>query len=149
MLVSDIMSKNPITVTPDTDIHKLAELFVKYGISGAPVAEATGKFLGVVLEESLIFHDKKVHLPSFLHIAMGFITFGVQRFEEEVKKITASKVSEIMENETLTLSPQASIESAATLMIERGIYYCPVVREDELLGVVTKKDIVRSIAEEI
>ncbi len=148
MLVSDIMSKDPVTVTPETGIHILAELFVEKGIGGAPVVDGSGKFLGVVLEEGLIFHDKKVHLPSFLHIAMGFLTFGVQRFEEEVSKITASNVSKLMEDQVLRLSPESTIESAATLMIEKGIYYCPVVTDDVLLGVVTKKDIVRAIADE-
>ena len=149
MQVKDIMSKNPVTVRPETDIHALAELFVERGFSGVPVVDESGNFLGVVREEGLIFHDKKVHMPSFLHVAMGFFTFGIKRFEEEVIKITATQASQIMEENALSFDPETSVETAATLMIEREHYYCPVIESGSLVGVVTKKDIVRSIASEI
>jgi CBS domain-containing protein len=148
MLVEEIMTKNPVSVSPETEIHELADLFVKRGISGAPVVDASGEFLGVVLEEGLIFHDKKVHLPSFVHIAMGFLTLGVKRFEDEVNKITAVRVSQIMERDCLSLSSKMTIEEAATNMIEKSFYYCPVVDNKKIVGIVTKKDIVRAIAEE-
>ena len=148
MIVKDIMTKDVVTVKPTTGIHELAELFLKRNISGAPVVNDEGKLLGVVLEEGLIFHDKKVHLPSFFHIAAGFLTFGVKRFEEEMEKITANNVLQLMEEDTLAFEPDMSVENAATNMIEKGIYYCPVVEAGVLLGVITKKDIVRAIARE-
>ena len=148
MLVKDIMTSDVITVTPTAGIHELAALFVQNNISGAPVVDEKGVFLGIVLEEGLIFHDKRVHVPSFMHIAMGFLTFGIKRFEEEIAKITAATVSQLMEEQALTLSPTLSVEEAATLMIEKAMYYCPVLEGRRLLGVVTKKDIVRAIARE-
>ena len=148
MQVKDIMTKNPITVTPATDVHTLAELFVEKNISGAPVVDSSGKLLGVVQEEGVIFQDKKVHLPTFLHISLGFLTLGVKRFEEEVKKITATKTGDILEKDIVILTPEMSVEDAATAMIEKSGYYCPVVEGEKLVGVITKKDIVRSIAKE-
>ncbi|MBU2266083.1 MAG: CBS domain-containing protein, partial [Candidatus Omnitrophica bacterium] len=47
MLIKDIMTKKVITVSPEMDIHKLAELFMKKNISGAPVVDKNGKLLGV------------------------------------------------------------------------------------------------------
>lgn len=146
MQVKDIMTKDPITVTPATDVHTLAELFVEKNISGAPVVDDSGKLLGVVQEEGVIFQDKKVHLPTFIHISLGFLTFGVKQFEEEMKKVTATKTSDILEKDIIILSPEMSIEDAATAMIEKASYYCPVVEGEKLVGVITKKDIVRSIA---
>tara|TARA_B100000315_G_scaffold256537_1_gene302677 strand:+ start:670 stop:1122 length:453 start_codon:yes stop_codon:yes gene_type:complete len=148
MLVKDIMTKEPVTVKPTMEVHELAQLMVDKHISGAPVVDSEGKLLGIVQEKGVIFQDKKVHLPSFLHIASGFFTLGVKRFEEEIEKITANKVSEIMVSDIITLSEDMSVEDAATLMIEKGIYYCPVVRDEKLVGILTKRDIVRSIAKE-
>ena len=71
MLIKDIMTKNVITVSPEMDIHKLAELFMEKNISGAPVVDKTGKLLGVVKEEGVIFQDKKVHLPTFINLSFG------------------------------------------------------------------------------
>ena len=146
MQVKDIMTKDPITVTPDTRVHALAELLFNNGISGAPVVDDKGVLLGIVQEEGIIFQDKRVHLPTFLHISLGFLTFGVKQFEEEMKKITAIKTGDILEKDIIILNPKMSIEDAATAMIEKSSYYCPVVEADRLVGVITKKDIVRSIA---
>lgn len=148
MLVKDIMTKNVITVNPEMKIHKLAELFIDKNISGAPVVDKGGKLLGVVKEEGVIFQDKKVHLPTFINLSFGFLTLGTGRYNEEIKKITASEVSSIMEKDIVTIDPNTEIEDAATLMIEKEIYYLPVVDKDKLVGVITKKDIVRAIAKE-
>ncbi len=145
MKVRDIMTKEVITVAPDMTIHQLAELLVEKNISGAPVVE-DGKLLGIVQEEGIIYQDKKVHLPTFINISLGFLTFGAQQFEEEMKKITANKVRAIMETDIIKLSPDTEIEDAATVMIEKGLYYCPVLEDEKLIGIMTKKDIVRAIA---
>ncbi|MCX5705402.1 MAG: CBS domain-containing protein [Candidatus Omnitrophica bacterium] len=146
MLIKDIMTKKVITVRPEMDIHKLAKLFMKKNISGAPVINKSGKLLGVVREEGLIFQDKKVHLPTFINLSFGFLTLGANRYNEEIKKITASKVSSIMEKDIVAIRPNTEIEDVATLMIEKEIYYLPVVEKNKLVGVITKKDIVRAIA---
>ncbi len=148
MLIKDIMTKNVITVSPEMDIHKLAKLFMEKNISGAPVVDKSGKLLGVVKEEGLIFQDKKVHLPTFINLSFGFLTLGAERYNEEIKKITASKVSSIMEKDIVTIYPNTEIEDVATLMIEKEVYYLPVVDKDKLVGVITNTDIVRAIAKE-
>jgi len=146
MLVKDIMTKNVITVNPEMDIHKLAELFVGKNISGAPVVDKNAKLLGIVREEGVIFQDKKVHLPTFVSLSVGFLALGTGRYNEEIKKIAANKAYDIMEKNIVTVSSDATIEEAATLMLEREVYYLPVLDEGKLAGVVTKKDIVRAIA---
>ncbi|MFH1777020.1 MAG: CBS domain-containing protein [Candidatus Omnitrophota bacterium] len=146
MKIKDIMTKDVITVLPTMDIHQLAELFIAKNISGAPVVNEQGKFLGVVLEEGLIFQDKKVHLPTFINLSVGFLTLGTHRLEEELKKIAACTVADIIEPDKERFSPETSVEDVATMMIEKGKHYYPVVENDRIVGVVTKKDIVRAIA---
>ncbi|MFH1692410.1 MAG: CBS domain-containing protein [Candidatus Omnitrophota bacterium] len=146
MLVKNIMTKNVVTVKPAMDVHKLAELFIKENISGAPVVNDAGQYMGIVLEEGLIFQDKRVHLPTFVNLSIGYLTLGTHQFEEEIKKIAGSKVADIMEKDAVTVSPQDSVTDLATQMIEKNIYYFPVLEGNNLLGVVTKRDIVRSIA---
>ncbi|UCG34769.1 MAG: CBS domain-containing protein [Candidatus Omnitrophota bacterium] len=146
MQVKDIMTSDVISVSPDMEVHKLAELFIKKNISGAPVVDKDGKLLGVALEEGLIFQDKKVHLPTFIYFAMGFLTLGTHRLEEEMKKIAAGTVSDIMETEIPALSPETAVEEVATMIVEKGLHYFPVLKNNDLVGVVTKKDIIRAIA---
>ncbi|MBN3039903.1 MAG: CBS domain-containing protein [Candidatus Omnitrophica bacterium] len=148
MLVKEMMTKEIITVSPDMQVRKFADLLIDKNISGAPVVDDQGNLLGLALEKGVMFLDKNVHLPSFIHIAMGFFTFGVKKFEEEIKKVTASKVSEIMIKEYVSFSEDMSVEDAATIMLEKDVYYCPVLKGQKLIGIVTKRDIVRSIAKE-
>jgi len=146
MLIKDIMTRNVITVDPKMDVHALAELFVHKNISGAPVVDKKGKLLGIVREEGVIFQDKRLHLPTVINLFGGFLALGAKQYNEEIRKITASRVADIMEKDMVTVSPGAAIEDVATLMIEKETYYLPVVDKGRLAGVVTKKDILRSIA---
>ena len=146
MQVNEIMTRDVITVKPDMDVHKLAELFIDKNISGAPVVDASEKFLGLVLEDGLIFKDTKIHLPTFVYFLSGFFTIGEKKFEEELKKISATTVSGLMDAKPLTISKDASIEDVATLMVDKSIHYFPVLESGKLIGVVTKKDLVRAIA---
>ncbi len=146
MQIKDIMTKNVITVKPSLEIQKLAELFIEKDISGAPVEDEQGNFLGLVLEGGLLFQDKKVHLPTFLNLSVGILPLGVHRYEQEMKKIAASKVEDIMEKNVTVFSPETMVEEVATMMIEKNIDYCPVLENNKLVGVVTKKDIIRIIA---
>lgn len=146
MYVKDIMNKKVITVKPSMDVHKLAEFFIKEDISGAPVVDDEGIYLGVVLEEGLIFQDKKVHLPTFINLSIGYLTLGTHQFEEEIKKIAGSKVVDIMDKDAPVIGPHESVADLATRMIEDNIRYFPVLDNGVLVGIVTKKDIVRSIA---
>jgi CBS domain-containing protein len=146
--VSDIMTKNVITVKPDTPLHALAELFVKKGVSGAPVVDDKGKVLGVALEEGLILRDKKVHLPTFIYILNGFIELGAGKFDEEMRKVSAINASGIMETNFASVTPDTPIEEVATGIIEKGLHYFIVLDKGELAGVLTRKDVVKAIAKE-
>ncbi|MBN1621038.1 MAG: CBS domain-containing protein [Endomicrobiales bacterium] len=148
MEIKEIMTKNVITVKPDMDVHKFAELLIEKDISGAPIVDGNGKFLGVALEEGLIVKDKKIHLPTFVYFLTGFFTIGEKKFENELKKIAATTVSGIMEEKIRPVSPHTTVEDVATIMIEEGLHYFPVTEGGNLVGVVTKKDIVKAIAKE-
>ena len=145
MNASQIMTSNVLTVAPSIGIKELASIFIEKGISGAPVVDSSGKYLGVVLEESLIVQDKKVHLPTFINVMFGYLTIGEKRFEDELKKIAATTVEGIMDKNHITLRLNSELEDIATLMIEKNISYFPVLDAGKVVGVVTRRDIVRTM----
>ena len=106
MDINQIMTKDVITVKKDMDVHALAKLFIEHNISGAPVVDDDGALIGLVLEEGIIFQDKKVHLPTFINIFVGFVTLDAHRYEEEIKKIAGSCVADIMKKDFVQLSPE-------------------------------------------
>jgi CBS domain-containing protein len=147
MNVSEIMTRKVVTVSPELDLHGLAELFIEKDISGAPVVDKEGKFLGIVREEDLVLRDKKIHLPTLISILNGVFAFGEDRFESEFKKMAALTVEEIMDRNAAVIRPDTLIEDVATMVVEEGKNYFPVLEGKTLAGVVTKKDIVRAIAQ--
>jgi CBS domain-containing protein len=66
--------------------------------------------------------------------------------ENELKKAVAATVGDVMTREPVTLPPDASIEDVATLMVDRDVSRVLVMDGDTLVGVVSKSDIVRTIA---
>ncbi|HCF49617.1 MAG TPA: hypothetical protein DER60_05000, partial [Syntrophomonas sp.] len=50
MRINDVMSHRPITISPDKSIQDAAEVFLKYGIDGAPVVDENQRLLGMVTE---------------------------------------------------------------------------------------------------
>ena len=143
----DIMTRNVQAVKPSMDVLELAKLLVEKGYSGAPVVDDSGKLLGLVLEENLIVRDKKVHLPTVFLLLSGGITFGEKRFEDEMKMMMASTVEGLMNKAPVILDPSVPVEDVATIIVDRHVHYFPVVDKGLLVGVVTKKDIVRAIAQ--
>jgi CBS domain-containing protein len=147
MKVKDIMTTDIVTVKPDMQVNELADLFIKRDISGAPVVDDQGKLLGVVLEEGLITRDKKVHLPTFVYMLSGFVEIGAEKFDEDMRRAAAITVEGILDRSPSVLSPEDQIEDVATSMVEEGKRYFLVKDGDRLAGVVTKKDIIRAIAQ--
>src|SRR5512147_2271321 len=105
LTAKDIMTKNVITVKPDTSIEELASLLVENRISGAPVIDDAGNLYGIVTENDLISRDKRLHIPtvvSFLDAAIYLESS--KKFEEEVRRLAATKVSDICARKVLTIT---------------------------------------------
>jgi CBS domain-containing protein len=93
----------------------------------------------------LVFQEKRVHLPSVL----SFMDFAIpleppSRLREELDKIAGTHVSEIMSDEPIVVGPDASMSEVATLMVEHNFTLVPVVEDGRLLGVVTKRALLRA-----
>jgi len=147
LTAKDIMTKNVITVKPDTSIEELASLLVEHQISGAPVVDDAGSLYGIVTENDLISRSKRLHIPtvvSFLDAAIYLESS--KKFEQEVKRLTATKVGEICVRKVVTISEDTPIVDIATTMDEKKVYLLPVVRHGKVLGIVGKRDMVKAAA---
>ena len=146
LIAKQIMSSHVITVRPEDDLKTLAEVLVRYRISGAPVIDAEGRLLGVVSQSDLVAANKVPHVPRSVTLFDWVIYLeGTGRLQAELEKISASKVMDIMTREVITVPPDAPLERIATIMAERHVHTIPVMDGKQLVGVVGKLDIVRSI----
>jgi len=147
MLAREIMNKNVVTVQEEATIEEVAGILTDNNVSGAPVVNKEGKLVGIVTEEDLLHKKTNPRVPGFLNILGAFIYIsGVERYREDLKKLAATKVFEIMTTEVVTVGGDAEIEQVAALMVDHDIKRLPVVENDALIGIISRADIVRTIA---
>jgi CBS domain-containing protein len=144
--VRSIMTADPVTVAPDASVTEVAKLMVDRGIGAVPVLEE-GSLIGIVTEGDLIMQDVKLEFPTYLHLLDGYILYppATARFEAELKKAVAATVRDVMTPDPLTVQADASVEDAATMLVERDVSRLPVLDGDRLVGIVSKSDVVRSL----
>lgn len=147
MLAKDIMTSDVITVTKNTAVTEVARLLTEHKVSGLPVIDQEGRVIGMVSEGDLIYQDKKLHTPAFLEILGGVIYLeNPQRLGQDLSKMTAVKVAEIMTPKTFTVKEDSTLEDIATIMIERQVNRVPVVDgAGKLVGIVSRQDVVKSM----
>ena len=142
------MTRDVHTVTESTPIDELARTFGEKGVSGFPVLDAEGDLVGVVTESDLILQNQRLHIPTVVALFDAVIVLGrSKRLEEEVRRMTATEVGEIMTRHPVTVNTDTPVDQIATIMAERKIHTLPVLDDEgRLVGVVGKIDVVRSLA---
>jgi len=145
----DIMTTDPVTVTPDTPVTEAATLMVEKRIGALPVV-LHGVVVGIVTEGDLIMQDVKLEFPTYIQLLGGVIAYPptTARFENELKKAVAASVGDVMTEEPITVQEFASIEDVATLLAEEDVSHLPVLEGADLVGIISKSDVVRSLVRE-
>ena len=146
MLVKEIMTEKPITVTVNMEIFKAAKILLDNRINGVPVVNDTGKLVGILCQSDIIAQQKKLPVPSLFSFLDGYISLhSMKNLEKEVRKIAAITVSDAMTPNPVTVGPDSSIETVAALMVDHNFHTLPVVEKESLVGVVGKEDILRTL----
>jgi len=144
--VKDIMSKDIISVTPDTEIAHVARLLLEKRINGVPVVDEDGSLVGIICQSDLIAQQKNIPIPSLFTLLDGFMPLtSLKRLDKEVEKIAAAQVTHAMTLNPETVEPETAIEDVAALMVDKGFHTLPVVEEGKLVGIVGKEDILKTL----
>ena len=147
MKAKDIMTKDVLTVSLDTPVKKVAELLADYEISGAPVLDEHDRVIGVVTESDLIEQKKNLHLPTVVTLFEGVLFLErPQKLKREIEKMLGATVKDIYSKKVITITEDTSLEDIATIMSEKKVHLLPVLKGNELVGIVGKVDVVTALA---
>lgn len=128
MLVGNWMSKELVTVTPDTSMMRASKVMKDKNVRGLSVVDKDGYLLGIVTDR-----DIKEASPS------KATTLDVHELYYLLSEI---KVQDIMSSNLITIKAQDSVEKAAVLMLDNKIGGLPVVDDaGKLVGVITQSDV--------
>lgn len=134
MFVANRMTKNPVTVTPDTSLDDAAHLMKKGHFRRLAVVDENGKLVG-------FFSDK-----DLMRAAPSPAT-TLSRYEA-TELLSGLKVTEIMQRDVVSVSDDATIEEAALIMYEKKIGGLPVVSSvGAVVGIITETDIFKAFVD--
>jgi acetoin utilization protein AcuB len=133
MLVKERMSRNPITVRPDTPVTEAQALMKREKIHHLPVLDRDGRLAGIVAEKDLLYAS-----PS------PATTLSVYEMTSLLAKLAVEKV---MSPKPFTVEEDVPLEEAARIMADNHIGGLPVVRGTTLVGMITESDLFRVFIE--
>ena len=148
--VAEVMTPNPIAVTPQTPLKEAIQILAEKKISGLPVQDDAGKLVGVISETDLMWQETGVEPPPYIMILDSLIYLqNPARYDKEIHKALGQTVGEVMSDKPITIHNDRSLKEAAHIMHEKKIRRLPVVNnQDELVGILTQGDIIRMMAAE-
>jgi len=140
----DIMEKEVISISPDTDITTAVEILLNNHINGVPVVDANGTLQGLLCQSDLIFAQKDLPIPPIFVILDGiFPLSSSKKLKEELEKISATTVEQAMIKNPVSAHPDMPISEIASLMVEKHFHTIPVVDAHKLVGIIGKEDILK------
>jgi acetoin utilization protein AcuB len=133
MLVSERMSKNPYTIQADTPVEEALKRMREVHVRRFPVLDKSGKLVGIVAEKDLLYAS-----PS------PATSLSIYEMHYLLSKLT---VSEVMIKNVITVVEDTPVEDAARIMTDHKIGSLPVLREGQLVGIITETDLFKLFLE--
>jgi CBS domain-containing protein len=128
MRAADLMTRNVLTVLPRTTVREAAKALASNGFTALPVVDDDGRLLGVITEADVIRNG----IPA-------------PRDRRVAQPTAPTTVGEIMTVPAMALPPSTEAAELASFMLRTGIRSVPIVDGLSLVGIVTRRDLVRSL----
>ncbi len=148
LIATDIMTNTVITAQPDDTVAKIARLLCDHGISALPICDKQGGVLGMLSEGDLMrpFGKEKASKRAWWLSLLAEGTDLAPSFLESVK-VENHRAHELMVTPVITAPPDASVPELADLLGRHHIKRLPILRDGKLIGIVSRADVVRAIAQ--
>jgi len=143
MNAEHVMTRDVISIDPDATVLQAARLMLQHHISGLPVIDSDGNLVGVLSEGDFLRRREtktERHRSRWLEFLMG-----PGRIAAEYSHSHGSKVSEVMSAEVQAVSEVTPIEDIVDLMERRRIKRVPVVCGGQVVGIITRSNLMRAM----
>jgi CBS domain-containing protein len=143
------MTKEVLSVSPETLVSDLAKTLVGKKISGVPVVDADGRLVGIVTQSDLVMRAQELELPPALNILDFHLYLQVpSHLFRKLEKMLGATVADIMSPKPVTISPDTPVPRLAALMAKQKVHTLPVLEAGKIVGIIGKMDLVRGLARE-
>jgi CBS domain-containing protein len=142
-LVRDVMSRTVVTATEQTALPELIDEMVRNGISGVPIVDGDGRLVGIVSEADLMTKPAYGGTHRRPLAVLGDVLRGHER--RWLAKSAAVTAGQLMTKKVATARPTETVRAAARRMVEAGVKRLPVVDDDQVVGIVSRTDVLVSM----
>jgi len=144
MQVKDVMTSPVISVEPDASIWQAVRIMLQRRISGLPVIDKHGRLVGMVSEGDFLRRAEtgtQRRRPNWLEFLMG-----PGRLADEYTRSHGRKIQDIMTPDPVTVTEATSLDEVVRTMEKRRIKRLPVVRGKEVVGIVSRANLIHALA---
>ncbi|MCA9090553.1 MAG: CBS domain-containing protein [Planctomycetaceae bacterium] len=118
----DIMTTKVLTVSPDQDLFDVISLLIKHKISGAPVVDRNGRYLGVFTERTSI------------SLLMDAVTQGTP----------TNRIEPFIDTDAVTIGPDTDLLTIAQILKDTHYRRLPVLQHGKVIGLISRRDVLRA-----
>ena len=147
MRVTDLMTRNCISVLPSTTLADAARIMLANHVTGLPVLDTDGKLVGIVSEGDLL---RRAELGTDGQPVNWLKAFLIPSSVAEDYVVTHSRhVSGVMTHNPVSVTPATELNEVAELMLRKHIKRLPVLDEGKLVGVISRTDLLRALVRKL
>jgi CBS domain-containing protein len=144
----DVMTTNVITVDPNTSVQEVARLLSERSISGVPVVDSQNRLVGIVSEGDLL-HRVETGTERRVRRRRSWWLDTIGSDEELARDYVKSHgrtAKDVMTRDVISVAETTELADIATLLETKRIKRVPVVRDGQLVGIVSRANLVRALA---
>ena len=147
--VADIMEKSFVTAAPDTSVFDLIDMMVEHNVAVIPIVRDDGALAGIVTEADLVYKKVKPHMSHYSALMGENVYYnGMNEYEKGYQKKMACNAKELMTTDVVVASPKATVEQIAGIMVSEHLKLIPVIDDNRLVGLVTRRHILNELYKE-
>ena len=144
MKAQDVMVAPVITVKPESSVKEVASTLVDKRISAVPVVDDVGKLVGIISEGDLM-HRSETGTERQYRWWIRLVE-GDASLPADYIKAHGRKAADIMTQNVITAAPDTALDEVAITMEKNSIKRVPIVRDGQLVGIVSRANLVQALA---
>lgn len=144
---ADIMTSPVVTVSPDADMAEIATVLSGKHISAVPVCDKDGKLAGIISEADVV-RPFRESVRARRDWWLGLLSEGDALSQDylDYMRLDTRSAKDVMVRHVITAATSATVPELAELMIGHGVKHIPILRDEMLVGIVSRADLVTALA---
>jgi CBS domain-containing protein len=143
MKAADVMTRDIVTVGPETPLAEAIRLMLEHRVSGLPVVDGNGQLVGLLTEGDLLHRAETGTDTVRLGWLQALLARG--RMAEHYVHTHGRRVQDVMTQDVLTVGEASPLEDVIRIMESRHVRRVPVAEGKRLVGIVSRSDLVRAL----